>query len=158
MKELLIAFFACLVIGAMINGANETTNKSGNDTGSAAESGTQSYEPAGEIIAPTAETSDAHFEQDVLASQVPVLVDFSAKWCRPCQKMSPIVDQVAKEYSGKVKVYKVDIDSNPETKSRFNISSIPTFMVFKNGNQAESHSGAVPKDKLVALINRHINQ
>ena len=89
--------------------------------------------------------TDAEFEEKVLKSKTPVLVDFWAEWCAPCRMIAPMVDELAKEYDGKVTFTKVDVDSNPEISLKFGIRSIPTLLVFKNGKPVEQVIGAVPK-------------
>jgi thioredoxin 1 len=96
--------------------------------------------------------TDANFSNDVLQSDVPVLVDFSATWCGPCKALSPIVEKLADELSGKVKVGKCDIDDSPNTAQQFGVRSVPTVMVFKNGQKVAQHVGLTNRDKLVALI------
>lgn len=94
----------------------------------------------------------ANFESEVLKSDLPVLVDFWATWCGPCKMTEPVVDEIAKEFAGKVKVGKVDVDQNPALSQQFNVMSIPTFIVFKGGQPVGSLIGAQPKpafDKLV---------
>ncbi|HXL68213.1 MAG TPA: thioredoxin [Xanthobacteraceae bacterium] len=99
-----------------------------------------------------AKASDSSFEADVLKSAEPVLVDFWAEWCGPCRVISPIVDEVAGELHGKLKVVKVNVDENPATAAKYGIMSIPTLMIFKNGAMAARQIGALPKAKIVQWI------
>jgi thioredoxin 1 len=98
------------------------------------------------------EITDANFEQEVLKSDKPVLVDFWAVWCGPCKMIAPVVEELAREYDGKLKVGKVDVDHNPQVSMQLGIRSIPTLMVFKNGKVVEQIIGAVPKRNLVERI------
>ncbi len=91
--------------------------------------------------------TDANFDQEVLQSKTPVLVDFWASWCGPCRFVSPIVEELAKEYKGKLKVGKLNVDENQETAGKFGIMSIPTVMIFKNGNPVKTIIGAQGKEK-----------
>lgn len=100
--------------------------------------------------------TDESFEQEVLKSQVPVLVDFWAAWCGPCRMIAPTVDQLAAEYAGKLKVVKVDVDANPDVSGRLGVLSIPTLMVFKDGQMVERVLGAVPKAALLARLQPHL--
>jgi thioredoxin 1 len=100
--------------------------------------------------------TDSSFDQDVLRSEVPVLVDFWAEWCGPCRMIAPTIDTVATEYAGKVKVGKVDVDTNNATASRFNVFSIPTLLLFKNGNVVEQRVGAVGKSEVQKMIDAHV--
>ena len=100
--------------------------------------------------------SDASFEQDVLKSDVPVLVDFWAPWCGPCRMVAPIVDEIAKEFDGKIKVFKLNTDENPNVASKFGIRSIPTLMVFKDGQKVDTVVGAVPKTTLSSTISKYL--
>ncbi len=101
--------------------------------------------------------TEANFDQEVLKSTTPVFVDFWAAWCGPCQMMSPIVDEMAKSYEGKnIKIGKCNVDENPEISSRYSIMSIPSFMVFKNGELVDQVVGGVQKEKLQAMIDKHI--
>ncbi len=100
--------------------------------------------------------TDATFEQDVLSSEVPVLVDFWAEWCGPCRMMSPTVDAVATDYAGKVKVGKLNVDDNGGTAMRYNIRGIPTLLLFKGGKIVEQRVGAVGKSELQKMLDTHL--
>ncbi len=102
------------------------------------------------------EITDSNFSTEVLQSDKPVLIDFWAVWCGPCKMIAPVVEELAKEYDGKLKVGKVDVDSNPEVSMKFGIRSIPTLMVFKGGKVVEQIIGAVPKRNLVDKVIPHI--
>ncbi len=100
------------------------------------------------------EVNDLNFDQEVLQSDVPVLVDFTATWCGPCRQVSPLVDQVADEYEGKLKVTKLDIDDAPATAQKYGIRGVPTLYVFKGGEVVAQQVGAVPKNVIQALVER----
>ncbi|MFN0159017.1 MAG: thioredoxin [Bacteroidota bacterium] len=102
------------------------------------------------------EFNDGNFDKEVLQSEQPVLVDFWAVWCGPCKMIAPVVEELAKEYDGKLKVGKVDVDNNPDVSMKFGIRSIPTLMVFKGGKVVEQIIGAVPKKNLVDKVLPHI--
>ncbi len=94
------------------------------------------------------EVTDANFKDEVLNSKVPVMVDFWAEWCGPCKMIAPTVAELAKEYEGRVKVAKLDVDSNYQTSGAYDVRSIPTLLFFKNGQVVDKIVGAVPKQKL----------
>ncbi len=98
------------------------------------------------------EFTDAEFETDVLQSSEPVLVDFWAPWCGPCRAIAPLIEELAEQYDGKVKIGKVNVDENPEIAQRYDVMNIPTLIVFKNGEIAERFMGLVPKSKLESAI------
>jgi thioredoxin 1 len=100
--------------------------------------------------------SDASFEQEVLQSPLPVLVDYWAEWCGPCKMISPVLDEVAKEYAGKLKVCKLNIDENQGTPPKYGIRGIPTLMIFKNGNVEATKVGALSKSQLTAFVDSNI--
>lgn len=104
------------------------------------------------------EVTDATFEAEVLKSQIPVLVDFWAPWCGPCRAVAPVVDEIASDYNGKLKVLKINTDENPKTAQSYRISGIPSLMVFKNGQPVEQVVGAVPKATLSLAIEKHISK
>lgn len=100
--------------------------------------------------------SDATFEEEVLKSESPVLVDYWAEWCGPCKMIAPILDEIAESYDGKVKVAKLNIDENNETPPKYGIRGIPTLMLFKGGNVEATKVGAVSKSQLMAFIDSNI--
>jgi thioredoxin 1 len=103
------------------------------------------------------EVSDGSFDQEVLQSDVPVLIDFWAPWCGPCKAISPIVEELAGEYQGRLKVVKMNVDDNPQTPSRYGVRGIPNLVLFKGGQVADQIIGAVPKGHLVRAIDRTLS-
>ena len=101
--------------------------------------------------------TDANFKEEVLESNLPVLVDFWAVWCAPCSMVAPVVEEIAKEYEGKLKVCKLNVDEAPATASQYGIMSIPTLAVFMNGQVVEKVVGVLPKTVLEKKIKTHIN-
>ncbi len=98
--------------------------------------------------------TDSTFQQEVLESSIPVVVDFWATWCAPCRIIAPIVEEIAKEYDGKLKVCKLDVDSNPNTAIAYGVRSIPTLLYFKNGKLIGQTIGAVSKNKIIEQIEK----
>lgn len=101
-------------------------------------------------------TSDSTFSQDVLKSDQPVLLDFWAEWCGPCKMIAPILDEIAGEYQGKVRIAKLNIDENPQTPPKFGIRGIPTLMLFKNGTVEAQKVGALSKSQLTAFLDSNL--
>ncbi|OGA09741.1 MAG: thioredoxin [Betaproteobacteria bacterium RIFCSPHIGHO2_12_FULL_69_13] len=100
--------------------------------------------------------TDDTFEPEVLKSEVPVLVDYWADWCGPCKSIAPILDQVAEEYDGRLKVAKLNVDENQQVPAKFGIRGIPTLMLFKNGNLEATRVGALSKSQLTAFLDSNI--
>jgi thioredoxin 1 len=98
--------------------------------------------------------TDAEFESVVLKSDVPVMVDLWAEWCGPCRMIGPIIEEMSKEYEGRAKMVKIDIDSNPETPVKFGVRNIPTVLFFKGGQVVDKQVGAVPKSVFVDKLNK----
>ena len=100
--------------------------------------------------------SDASFDQDVIQAEGPVLVDYWAEWCGPCKMIAPVLDEIAKEYQGKLKICKLNIDENQETTPKYGVRGIPTLMLFKNGNVEATKVGALSKSQLAAFLDSNI--
>ena len=93
-----------------------------------------------------------NFEKEVLQSEIPVLVDFYAEWCGPCKMLSPVIDEIAKEYKGKAKIYRVNVDEEMELAQQYRVMSVPTVLVFKNGQVSGTSIGYVGKEKLTEML------
>ena len=107
---------------------------------------------SGEIV----HVSDDNFEQEVLQAGEPVLVDYWAEWCGPCKMIAPILDEIAQEYDGKLRVAKLNIDENPATPPKYGIRGIPTLMLFKDGDVEATKVGALSKSQLTAFLDQHL--
>ena len=105
---------------------------------------------------PIEHITDDTFEPQVLQSALPVLVDYWAEWCGPCKQIAPILDEVAKEYDGRLKVAKINVDENRQVPARFGIRGIPTLMLFRNGNVEDTRVGALSKSQLTAFLDSNI--
>ncbi|HYX13299.1 MULTISPECIES: thioredoxin [Nostoc] len=103
-----------------------------------------------------AQVTDSSFKQEVLDSDVPVLVDFWAPWCGPCRMVAPVVDEISEQYKGQIKVVKVNTDENPQVASQYGIRSIPTLMIFKDGQKVDMVVGAVPKTTLASTLEKYL--
>ena len=100
--------------------------------------------------------NDSNFEQEVLKSDIPVLVDFWADWCGPCKMIAPVIEEIAGEYEGKLKVCKVNVDEAPQAASNYGVMSIPTLIIFKGGEEKDKVTGAIPKADIISKINPHL--
>ena len=104
----------------------------------------------------TLDVTQTEWEQEVLGSATPVLVDFWAEWCGPCKMVSPIVNQIAEEYDGKLRVVKVNADANPDLLTQYGVMGIPTLLLIKDGEAVERIAGYQPKDKIISKLAGHI--
>jgi thioredoxin 1 len=112
--------------------------------------------PENAVMSQAAEVTDSQWESAVLESDVPVFVDFWAEWCAPCKALSPTIEAVAKDYLGKAKVVKLNVDENISTSSRYNIKGIPTLLLFKSGMVKEQIVGTTGKEAIAKLIDKHL--
>lgn len=101
---------------------------------------------------------DASFQEEVIHASCPVIVDFWAPWCGPCRMIAPVIDQIADDYKNIIKVVKINTDENPTTSTEYSIRSIPTVMIFINGQKVDTVIGAVPKSTLLNALNKHLNK
>jgi len=111
---------------------------------------------AEEMMANITEVNEDNFQDEVLSASQPVLVDFSAVWCSPCKMLDPIVEQLAQEWNGKVKVVKLDVDHNPNIAMEYQVMGVPTLMLFVSGEPLERMTGFQPKDRITNRINPHL--
>jgi thioredoxin 1 len=109
------------------------------------------------IMSAAIEITDATFEADVLRSPTLTILDLWAEWCMPCKRLAPILDEISTEYAGKIKVVKLDVDANARTPGMYNVTGIPTLLVFKGGKLVETLVGFMPKDKVLAKVLPHVN-
>ncbi len=103
------------------------------------------------------EVVDSEFDEEVIQSELPVLIDFWAPWCGPCRALAPVIDEISKDYEGRVKVGKVNVDENPEITMKFSIRSIPTLIAFKNGEVSDQIIGAVPKSEIEKVLDKALD-
>ncbi len=103
------------------------------------------------------ELTDGNFDAEVIKTSTPVLVDFSAEWCGPCKMMGPVIEDLANEYAGKAKITKIDVDVNPQTTSKYGVRSLPTLLIFKDGNVVDKIIGAVPKKVITEKLSAYLN-
>jgi thioredoxin 1 len=149
MKEVIIAFLIALVAGAFINGFAAGGSSAVAPQPAMVEG--SSVSSSGVAIP---EVSDATFDQEVLHSSTPVLVDFYMQTCAPCKEMEPVIQQVASDFGDKIKVVRLDVDSNPRVTAQYSVNTMPTFIVFKNGERGEAYTGIVPRDILAQTMNK----
>lgn len=103
------------------------------------------------------ESNDMSFSRDVIGATTPVLVDFSAEWCGPCQEMVPVLEELARDYKGKLKIIRVDVDNNPQTRDKYRVASYPTFIFFNSGKAVGQYSGKMPKEVMSQLIDKFVS-
>ncbi len=163
LKELLVLFLTCLLITSVMNGVNQQQNSTPAATTSSTATTTSSTEdpqtlpPFDESTSAAVETSDETFADDVLSSRIPVLVDFSISGCAPCKRMAPIIDSLAQEYDGRLKIVKLDANINTATRDKYSVSAFPTFIIFNDGKPTARNTGAISKTELVAILDRQVS-
>lgn len=156
-KDLLIVFFSCLLITAAVNGSQRGSEAPATAT-STTDPGTEVATEIADATSTAADTSDETFEDDVLNSPIPVLVDFSISGCAPCKRMAPVIDSLAREYDGKLKIVKLDANINSATKEKYSVSAFPTFIIFSHGQPVARNTGAMDKTELASILDRQIAQ
>ena len=104
----------------------------------------------------TYSTSDDTFEEDISNENLPILIDFWAEWCGPCKQISPILEELATQYENKVKIFKINIDENPQIPQKYGVRGIPTLMIFKDGNLIDSKVGSLPKSALESWLTQNL--
>jgi thioredoxin 1 len=145
-----------------LDGRHYRPHTAGMNRGASSQPGAPWYTPALQAIWRSSmnekivHTTDADFDKDVLQADKPVLVDYWAEWCGPCKMIAPILDEIAGEYGDKIKICKLDIDSNQETPPKYGIRGIPTLMLFKNGEVEATKVGALSKSQLAAFLDSNI--
>lgn len=154
MKEAFIVFVIALIIGSIFNGSEQSGATSDSTQQPSAEESVSSAEALNRM----ASVDESNFESEVIDSQTPVLVDFYSETCGPCKKMEPILAEVATEYQGSLKVARVDVLRAPHLAQKYQISSIPVYMVFKEGKCELSTSGAMPKNQVVAMVKPYLSE
>ncbi len=152
MKEAFIIFVIALIIGSIYNGSQQ----SGATSDVQQQSSSQQPAVSQESLNRMASVDESNFESEVIDSQTPVLVDFYSDTCGPCKKMEPILAEVANEYQGSLKVARIDVLRAPHLAQKYQISSIPVFMVFKEGKCEYSTTGAMPKTQVVAMVKPYL--
>ena len=151
MQEFLLAFLIAVIVGSIVNGCSESaTDTTSANNGNQSSPANPTANAAGS--SQVSEVSEASFDREVLKSSQPVLVEFGATWCVPCKNMAPVLDQLSVEYSGKLKVIKVDADESPKLAEKYTTGELPTMIIFKNGEPKEKLIGEVPKERLVGLL------
>jgi thioredoxin 1 len=151
MKEVIVSFLIALVAGAFINGFAVNGSASAPAGASAVEPATVSPDSP---VSSLTEVTDATFDSEVLQSSTPVLVDFYTPTCAPCREMEPVIEKLAQEYDGRVKVVRVDIDSNARVAMQYSVNTLPTFMIFKDGKRGEAFTGKVPGAILAQTLSK----
>ncbi len=154
MKEAFIVFIIALIIGAIFNGNQEASNAPSTPQQSASGQPTDTEEALSKMTS----VDESNFESEVIDSQTPVLVDFYSDTCGPCKKMEPILAEVATEHQGTLKVARIDVLRAPHLAQKYQISSIPVFMVFKEGKCEYSTTGAMPKNQVLAMVKPYISE
>lgn len=149
MKEALIAFVIALVIGSIINGSNSEQAQAGSSSPTV---GSNPATAAADALVSTVSVDEKNFDEVVIDSQTPVLVDFYADTCAPCKRMEPIIGEIANEYQGAVKVARIDVLRAPNLARKYQIAGIPVFMTFKDGKVEQTTTGAQPKSEILAMI------